>query len=480
MNQTPSTSSFAPQVLAAPRSGRRSGGWLTPLAWLLVALLLLPIVTVLVHLLLPDQGTWAHLASHRCCRTTSCNSLLAGAGRRPDRAGDRHRNGLADHALPLSRPRPLRVGADPAPGGAGLRHGLRLYRLAGGRRAAADLAARAVRLAGRRLLVPRGALAGRRHRPARLRALSLRLPAGTLGLPRAVGLRPRGQPHAGLQPLGLLLARRPAAGASGGGGRHRARPDGDPGRLRHGRLLRPADLHHRDRAGADLDGRPHGGGAALLAVARGGLRGAAAGTLEPAAAALPSHLLEVPRPAALPAEGRQGAAGHPGLPAAGAAGIPAAGRAAPPAVDGKRRRRHRPPLPELERQLHDPGRHHRAAGRGPGAAAGLWPALSPLAGPDRGDAGRRDGLCPARHRHRHRHADSAGALRQCRRRLDAGDLRHRHRAAADRRHRGAGLRLSRPLPLGLAGHGRGKPGQGPPLAGRGRALARPGAARRRC
>ena len=58
---------------------RRSGRLAGILGWLLLPILLLPIVTVLVHVLLPDQGTWAHLAA-TVLPDYIANSLLLALG----------------------------------------------------------------------------------------------------------------------------------------------------------------------------------------------------------------------------------------------------------------------------------------------------------------------------------------------------------------------------------------------------------------
>lgn len=60
MAEVPTTPPFLTETAAGARA-RRRGGWLAPGAWLLVALFLLPIATVVVHLFLPDRGTWDHL-----------------------------------------------------------------------------------------------------------------------------------------------------------------------------------------------------------------------------------------------------------------------------------------------------------------------------------------------------------------------------------------------------------------------------------
>ena len=160
------------------------------------------------------------------------------------------------------------MGAGPAAGDAGLRHGLRLRRPAAVRRPGADGAARGDRLDPPRLLVPRHPQPRRRGRGAVVRALSVRLPAGADRLPGArrdpARRRPRPRPDA----LAQLPARLAAAGPAGDRRRRRAGPDGDAGRLRHGLVLRRADLHHRDLSRLVRARRPHGGGAALDGPAR--------------------------------------------------------------------------------------------------------------------------------------------------------------------------------------------------------------------
>ena len=49
--------------LALPAERPRRHGGLTVLAWTIVILFLLPILTVAAQFFLPDQGTWAHLAA---------------------------------------------------------------------------------------------------------------------------------------------------------------------------------------------------------------------------------------------------------------------------------------------------------------------------------------------------------------------------------------------------------------------------------
>lgn len=57
---TPAETEGPPPPAARTRRRRRFGaaGWL---AWLFLALFLLPVATVVAHVFLPDQGTWAHL-----------------------------------------------------------------------------------------------------------------------------------------------------------------------------------------------------------------------------------------------------------------------------------------------------------------------------------------------------------------------------------------------------------------------------------
>ena len=65
----------------------------------------------------------------------------------------------------------------------------------------------------------------------------------------------------GHRAVAQLLPGIAAAGATGGGGRCRAGADGDARRLRHGVLLRRADLHHRHLPGVVLTRRPDCSGA---------------------------------------------------------------------------------------------------------------------------------------------------------------------------------------------------------------------------
>ena len=202
--------------------------------------------------------------------------------------------------------RSLRVGAGPAAGDAGLRHGLRLRRPAAVRRPGADCAARGDRLDARRLLVPRRA----QRSAARCVMLScvlypyvyllsriafLERGAALLEAGRALGLTP----WRSFLRVSLPMAR-PAIAARRGAG-----ADGDAGRLRHRLVLRRADLHHRHLPRLVLARRPHRRGAAVDGLARlrrswcwslerlsrGGARFAAAGPTRSAAAGHPPERL---------------------------------------------------------------------------------------------------------------------------------------------------------------------------------------------
>ena len=202
------------------------------------------------------RGNLAAPGGHGAARIRGQHPLAVPGGR-PGHGPGGGGYGLADGHAPLSRPGRVRVGPGAAPGGAGLCAGLRLYGPAAVRRPGADLVAGDLRLEQGRLLVPRGAQPPRRRRHVRVHPLRLRLSAGPGGFPGA------GLGHAGsgadarCGALGQLLPRLPAPGPAGHRGRRFPGPDGNPGRLRHRRLLRRADLHHRHLPGLVLFGRPH-------------------------------------------------------------------------------------------------------------------------------------------------------------------------------------------------------------------------------
>ena len=186
--------------------GQGRFGPLLGLSLLIAALFAIPIVSVVGSLFAEGQGTWAHLAETVLPRYL-WKHRLAGPGGRAGRVGDRRDHRLADHDVPLPGTAGLRMGHDPAAGGARLRHGLRLHRLPPVQRSPAVPDSGADRLDAPGLLVPLGPLAGRGHRHAVAGPLSLRLPARPDRLPRAVGLRPGGQPDLG--------AARPGAASTG-------------------------------------------------------------------------------------------------------------------------------------------------------------------------------------------------------------------------------------------------------------------------
>ena len=164
--------------------------------------------------------------------------------------------------------RSARVGAASAARDAGLRDGLRLYRLAAVQRTGAVGTARAYRLAGARVLVSRGALARRRGGDAFVRALSLRLSHRAHRVPGSVAQRDRGRAAGGLRRRRRVPARRRAARAPGHRRRRHARADGDAGRLRHRVVFRRRGVHHRHLQDLVFAGRQHRGGAALRLPAR--------------------------------------------------------------------------------------------------------------------------------------------------------------------------------------------------------------------
>ena len=77
---SPAPRTPAPPVgRAATRPRRGPGRFAGALAWLFLPLFLLPVVTVLAHVLMPDQGTWAHLAA-TVLPDYVANSLLLALG----------------------------------------------------------------------------------------------------------------------------------------------------------------------------------------------------------------------------------------------------------------------------------------------------------------------------------------------------------------------------------------------------------------
>lgn len=349
----------------------------------------------------------------------------AGAGAlrrlRERRRGDGR--GLARHRLPLSRC-PAAGSADgDAAGLPGLCARLCLYRPAVPFRRGADRAPGRDGLGAAGLLVPEHPLAARRGGDARLRPLSLRLPARPDGLRPAVDRRLPCRAHPGAGAVAGLLPGQPADGPPGdcrGGG---AGGDGDDRRLWHGRAFLRPHLLDRHLSGVVLDGRPRGGGAAraLPARLRAGARGAGApparqrpgrhprrrgAGLRAAAAARPRglarhRLLRGPLPDRIC---------HPG------AGARADGRALEPEPA-------RSALHRLHDQFAQPRRHRRAGDRGRRHPCRLSRAARPgAAGPGDGDA-RGDRLCGAGRGHRGRAAGAGGPARQPDRRRPAGASR---------------------------------------------------------
>ncbi len=301
-----------------------------------------------------------------------------GAVRRrgPGRGAGGHRDRGLRHPVRLPRPAQLRMGAAAAAGDAGLRGGLRLHRLPAVQRPGPDLAARQLRLAG-----PRAAgdpQHARRGLGLRVLALSLCLPAGPHGPGRA-----RGAPDgSGAPARGAAVAphpaRGPAARAPGGGRRRGAGPDGDPGRLRRGQLLRHPDLHHRHLQGLAVHGQPHRRGAAGHPAAGRGGGAACAGAPGPA----PPALRRLGGRAGRRRRGPARAAARGGLPRglaglrlAGPHGVRVAGAVHAAAAAGRWRRA--PALGPLLglglQQRAARGRECRPGGGG-GAAAGVQPA----------------------------------------------------------------------------------------------------------
>ena len=247
----------------AARGGTRG---LAVAAGLIAALCLLPHAGVLLAALGRIGRDGGAARAHGAAGIRGHDRAARGArggGQLRDRDGLRlARHGLRVPRAAMARARP----GDPARL-SGLRAGLRLYRPARPSGDRAERAAPGDGMGPARLLVPRGALGGRRGGDADAGALPLRLP------PRPLGLHP---PGAGAVPGGALARARAALGvpdrlaahgAPGHRGRRAARGDGDDRRLRHGRLLRRADLRHGHLHELVHPRRPGGGGAARAGAA---------------------------------------------------------------------------------------------------------------------------------------------------------------------------------------------------------------------
>ena len=154
----------------------------------------------------------------------------------------RHRARLARDQLRIPRPAPLRVGARPAAGAAGVRHRLRVARAPRLRRAAAIGAAQLSRT--RRGVAQPARVLGRRAGDD-ARVLPVRLSAGPHRLPRAGRGHAGDRARAGPVALAGVLSGLAADGAPVAGGRHLAGHDGSAGGFRHRRHLR---LPHADRS----------------------------------------------------------------------------------------------------------------------------------------------------------------------------------------------------------------------------------------
>ena len=222
------------------------------------------------------------------------------------------------------------MGAGAAAGRAGLCDGLHLHRPAAVRGPGADGAARGLRLEARRLLVPRRAQHRRRGGDVLAGALPVCLPDGAHRLPGAWRRHVGGGTLAGADALAGLFACQPADGAPGHRRRRGPSADGDAGRLRHGELLRGADLHHRHLPRLVLAGRPGGRGPAGPGAAGLRDRGAGVRAAQPRRPALCRNQPAARRLGAHPAGGRPRAAGLVCLRAAAGRRLPAARR---PAAD---------------------------------------------------------------------------------------------------------------------------------------------------
>ncbi len=181
----------------------------------------------------------------------------AGSPGRCRRGDARHRHGtrLAGRRLSFPGTRRARVGPGTSPGRAGVRDRLRVPWSLRLRRAGSE---RASPLARRRRPPPRAALVLGRRRPDDARVLSLRLPVGPRGFPRAGrgdsrdGSRARALPHP------RLLPGHPADGPPLPGGRGLTGHDGSARRFRHGRHLRLPDAHRGCLSRLVRHVRPHG------------------------------------------------------------------------------------------------------------------------------------------------------------------------------------------------------------------------------
>lgn len=239
----------------------------------------------------------------------------AGALRRLRECRRGNRRGLARHQLSL----PWIPGAGSADGDAArlprLCPRLCLYRPPVPFRRGAAGAAQRDGLGAAGLLVPERPLAARRGSDARLRPLSVRLPARPYRLCAAVDRRLPCRAHIGAGAVAGLLPGQPADGPPGHRRGSGAGGDGDDRRLWHGRAFLGPHLLDRHLPGVVLDGRPRGGGAAcaLPARLRAGARGAGARPAWQRPGPHPRRRGPGLRAAAAP--GPRGGAGHRLLPA---------------------------------------------------------------------------------------------------------------------------------------------------------------------
>ena len=159
-------------------------GWLGWVSVAIAALVLAPLAAVVSNVFLPGATTWAHLAATVLPEYLVNTLLLVLLV-----AGGVIFFGVLSAWLVTAYSFPgaafARVGAGFAAGHAGLRHGVRLHRLAAGCRAGADRAARDYRLAGTRVLVSGDPFAARGGCDAFLSALPLRLSARAQRLSRS-------------------------------------------------------------------------------------------------------------------------------------------------------------------------------------------------------------------------------------------------------------------------------------------------------
>ena len=128
-----------------------------------------------------------------------------------------------------------------------------------------------------------------RGRAVRAVPVPVRLPADARRAGRTRGAADGSRPAARRRHRAPRARGGAAAGPPGAGRRRGAGADGDAGRLRRRRLLRPVDLHHRHLQGLAGDERPRRRGATGLAAAGAGGAAAVGGAARAEAPALRRH-----------------------------------------------------------------------------------------------------------------------------------------------------------------------------------------------